>query len=271
MSEHEEGQTTAVAQDTAESGGLPVTETAGDNGQSVHAETAEGGSLKPKSPEDWEGRFKSYQSATDKRLAAMKQIEDTFSPFGGYESASKLLMGIVQDNDAMNYLRTRNNPKQADGQEADPEYQQAMQAVRKIVADELSGINPVLQQVVPMIQKAHTDKIENLFSQMDTQHEGWRELRGEMAEGLKNLNPEILNNPSVELLTDLYHSALRKSGKFDEVMQRRYEKMVADKKAKSQELPGRSAQGSRPRPSSMSDALKNAMGDMGISSFRDLK
>lgn len=223
--------------------GLQPTEPDAEHGQPTDEGTK-------REPEGVEGRFdgmtpeqlhKSYkelQTEFGKRNELSKQLEAKFAPFGGVDQLLGTVNTLVSDADFVKWYKAKSEGMpNIEGLDAnDPEVRKAFNAIKTMASMEVK--RELEARVRPLEDALKEKNILSHFSEMDKQYGAdWRQFEETISELSYNLPEKIQNNPTFEDIEDLYIKALRKNGKFDEFVSKRYAKMVEGKKSKATDKP----------------------------------
>lgn len=197
-------------------------------------------------PEDWTpdtiaDRHKDYtslQSEFTKRNQAFNELNSKFDRFGG---ADQLLQWAE-------YLDT--NPKFAEWVESqkqqetlgtslddlDEDTKQAIELVQRMSKSEVDRLYQ--EKVAPIENSLKERQLQNTMNELGEKYgEKFDQMRDTMAELAADLPLEIQDNPSAEVLDDLFWKAMRKTGEFDKYAADVYKKQLEATKAKSMDKP----------------------------------
>jgi hypothetical protein len=193
-------------------------------------------------------------SQKDTDLSQYKSQIDQLSQYGGvdgivkwanYLQANPSFAKWVQDQQqGQNYSALGIDPANVDD-----ETKKALQTVDEISKRNAAQIAGQLykQNIEPLANTLKDKTLQDHFSQMDTKHEGWREVQDVMRTLSDDLPPQVQDNPSYTDIETLYFKALSQSGKFDDYAAKQYQKRLEKKKGQSIEKPT-TASGDKDQP-----------------------
>lgn len=254
---------------TQDIGGQPETGTEDTTGQPVGTTQDTGGEPSGGGLPDGmtpEGLFKSYQDLQrdySKKSDKLADMDKLFQPFGGPDKLVEWATYLSQNPDFPKWVSDQQNKNilGVNNSDLDEETQKALQVIT-VVAEKIADqkIQQAMKSKVEPLASSYKERlIADHFSQMDKKYEGWREMQDLMSEISETLPEQVQDNPTFDIVEDLYFKALRQTGKMDDYAARVYARKLEAKKKLSTEKPSAPAGPGEPPPAkSIEEAFEQA-------------
>jgi hypothetical protein len=275
-----EGEHTAL-QGTVDSDGQPDNGTGDTDGEPEQTDGAQtdgqpdGGEPQPKEAElaALKESYQNLQSKFNKRdeeISDLREIANRIDKIGGIETIEQSYNFLNTNEDFRTWLKDYQRKEQGgiDLSQYDEDQREAIALVDKISKQnaefsQKQVIDKVLQiiedRVGPLTEARREERIEKVFSRMDSEYEGWHEMQPVMKELAAGLPEHIADNPSFRDVEYLYFLALKQEGKFDDYAAKIHQKKLEELKTKQTDgAPSSQVQKKPGRAKTLAEALAMA-------------
>lgn len=217
--------------------------------------------------------------ANQKLAGKLEEMEALLRPYGGVEGAARALEIVKTSPEYQAVTERLLNGKQMskeekdeiiDDPDLDPQLKKAYQIidkrVEKLLGKSMSKLETSItdKHLKPLSDSFRQTKLETIEGQMAGKYgkELYKSVEKDMDKVLSEQPAGYLDNPSLKKIDDVFHTALRRSGKDVKFYQDQSQKRIQGKKDKSTGKPGTSGNASEELKlrtvKSIDDALYNA-------------
>lgn len=208
-----------------------------DEGQSTESDDLEGQST---GSVDWEKDYKELQSTFTTKSEELARASEFIEASGGRDSIIKS-MEMLRDPKVQQAIENSKD-KGFDEDALSPEQKEALKLVDNRIKKYVDS--KIGSEVTPYLEAQKERNTKALFVKMDDTHPEWREVQKEMGVLAKSLAPAVVDNPTMEVMENLYFTALRRSPKYGAYLKTEYEKELKSAKGKGVDTPSGSHSGS---------------------------
>jgi len=189
---------------------------------------------------DWERDYKELQSTFTKKSEELARINEFVDASGGRESIIKS-MELLRDPKVQQAIES-SKEKGIDEESLSPEQREALKLIDSRIKNYVDG--KLGSEVTPYLEAQKERNTKALFTKMDDKYPEWREVQREMGVLAQSLAPAVVDNPTMEVMENLYFAALRNTPKYDAYLKSEYEKRLKRLKGKAVDRPSGNHAGS---------------------------